>query len=75
MSIIVTALALAAGAQAPATPVAQPADHSRHQQHGQKDPSAKDCCCCGDQPEGKKMACCAKHEQARHGDHAGHSSH
>ena len=75
MSIIMTALALAGAQAAPAqTPAAQPADHAQHQQMGQKH-EAKACACCEHMAEGKKMACCEKHEKAEGGDRAGHSSH
>ena len=76
MSIIVTALALAAGAQAtpPASaPADRPADHAQHQQMGQKH-DAKGCACCEHMAKGEKMACCDKHEKATSGDHAGHSA-
>lgn len=72
MSIIITALALAAGAQtAPAAPP-HPADHAQHHP-GQKH-EADGCCCCKNMADGKKMACCEKHEKAEGGDHAGHSA-
>ena len=74
MSIIMTALALAASAQAPsATPAAQPADHAQHHQQPPTGHSAEQCCCCKDMADGKKMACCDKHGKAGTGDHAGHS--
>jgi len=72
MSIIMTALALAAGAQSTPAAQPQPADHAQHQS-GQKH-DAKDCCCCKHMAEGKKMACCDEHEKARSGDHADHSA-
>ena len=71
MSILVTALALAASAQA-APPVSAPApDHAQHQQMGQKH-DADACPCCKQMADGKKMACCAEHEKAEGGGHAGH---
>jgi len=75
MSIIMTALAVASAQAAPApTPTAQPADHAQHQQMGKK-AEAEDCPCCQHMADGKKMACCEKHEKAETGEHAGHSSH
>ena len=74
MSIIMTALALAGAQAAPSqTPSAQPADHSRHDQSGQKQ-DAKACPCCEHMEQGKKMACCEEHEKAEGGEHAGHST-
>ena len=73
MSIIVTALALAASAQA-APPASPPGhDHAQHQQAGQKH-DAKACACCEHLAKGQKMACCEKHEKAEAGEHAGHSA-
>lgn len=75
MSIIMTALALAAGTQAPsATPASQPADHSQHHQQPAKGHSGKECCCCKEMADGKKMACCEKHDKTGTGGHAAHSS-
>ena len=76
MSIIMTALALAASAQAtpPAqAPASKPADHAQHQQTGQMH-DAKACACCDHMAGAEKMACCEKHEKAEGGDHAGHSA-
>jgi hypothetical protein len=74
MSIIISALALAASAQPATTPAAQPAgDHSQHQAVGKKQDS-KACACCEHMADGKKMACCEQHEK-KAGDHAGHAGH
>jgi len=76
MSIIMTALALAASAQAtpPAqAPASKPADHAQHQQSGQQH-KAEACPCCEHMAKGQKMACCEKHEKAEDGEHAGHSA-
>lgn len=77
MSIIITALALSASAQAtPAqAPASQLADHAQHHQMqmGQKG-DADGCACCKDMAKGKKMACCEKHDKADGGEHADHSS-
>ena len=73
MSIIITALAIA-GAQATPTPTAQPADHAQHRQAGPKH-DAEACPCCKHMAEGKKMACCEKHEKAESADHGGHDAH
>jgi hypothetical protein len=76
MSIIMTALAIAASAQAtpPAqAPASKPAEHAQHQQKGQTH-EAKACACCEHMAKGQKMACCEKHEKATSGDHAGHSA-
>ncbi len=76
MSMIVTALALAAGAQAVPAATTQPsADHGRHHQQMPKDHAAKNCCCCEQMADGEKMACCDKHAKAEAGNPAGHSSH
>lgn len=75
MSILVTALALAAGAQAtPAAqaPASKPADHAQHQQMAPKH-EGKACACCDHMAKGQKMACCEKHEKAEAGEHAAHS--
>ena len=72
MSMIITALALTAAAQPAASPAAQPADHAQHQQMAQRQ-DMKGCCCCEKMADGKKMACCEKHEKA--GEHAGHAGH
>lgn len=76
MSIILTALALSASAQAtPAqAPASKPADHAQHQQMqmGQKQ-GADGCACCKDMAKGQKMACCDKHEKAQGGEHAEHA--
>ena len=75
MEMLLTALALAGAQAAPSqAPVAQPADHSQHQQASQKH-DAKACPCCEHMADGKKMACCEQHEKAESGDHAGHSGH
>ena len=75
MSIIITALALA-GAQATPSqaPAGQAGDHAQHRQTEQKH-DAKSCHCCEHMADGKKMACCEKHEKAETGPHAGHSGH
>ena len=75
MSIILTALALSAGAQPspPAQkPASQPADHAQHQTSGQKH-DAKACPCCEHMADGKKMACCEQHQKGQSGEHAAHS--
>jgi len=72
MSILITALALAASAQA-APPASAPAhDQAQHEQMGQTH-DAKACTCCKHMAKGQKMACCDKHEKAEGGEHAGHS--
>jgi hypothetical protein len=73
MEMIMTALALVAGAQAAAGSPVQPAEHTHHQQGMQH--SEKDCCCRKEATDGKKMACCEKPEKAKAGEHAGHSNH
>jgi len=72
MSIIVTALALAAGAQTAPVAPAQPAEKAQHQSAQKHE--AGGCACCKQMAEGKKMACCEKHEKAEGGDHADHSA-
>ena len=77
MSIILTALALTAGAQAAPPSQAQPSkpvDHAQHQQGSPKHEAA-DCPCCDHAADGKKMACCEKHEKGQSAKHDGHSAH
>ena len=74
MEMIMTALALVAGSQAVAgQATAQPADHAQH--HPAQKHDGESCCCCKDIADGKKMACCEKHEKAEAGEHAGHAGH
>ena len=74
MSILITAMALAA---APANAAAQPASaapaaaHAQHAQPGAK-PKAEGCSCCKKTAEGGKMECCAKHGKGEAGEHSGH---
>lgn len=76
MTILMTALALAAAQAAPAAP----ADHSQHDQHRQHQDGGKHAaheCCCKMMASDKPMACCADHG-AKAGDgkaseHEGHS--
>lgn len=74
MSILITAMALAA---APATtaaqpaPAARPATHTQHAQPGAK-PQGEGCSCCKKMAEGGKMECCAKHGKGQAGEHSGH---
>ena len=76
MEMIMTAVALAAGSQAAPVqaPAAQPMNHAQHDQvNGKED--AKACPCCEKMADGKKMACCEKHERADADAHAGHAGH
>jgi hypothetical protein len=77
MSILMTAMALAA---APAPTAAQPAPsvapaaHVHHAQPPAK-PEAKGGCCCDKMAEGGKMECCAKHGKGHSVEHSGHTAH
>ena len=77
MSILITAMALAA-APAPAAvqPAATPAPHAHHAQATKPaaKPQGEGCSCCKDMAAGGKMECCAKHGQG-HGEHGQHSGH
>lgn len=64
MSILLTALTLAAAAAAQPAPTA-PADHAQHQP-GQKH-EAEGCCC--KKMAGGNMDCCAKHGEGHAGSH------
>ncbi|HEU4704141.1 MAG TPA: hypothetical protein VFS45_00305 [Sphingomicrobium sp.] len=75
MTILITALALAAAPAATAqpTPAAPPAAHAHHAQPappGAK-PQGEGCSCCKKMADGGKMECCAKPGQEA-GEHSGH---
>ncbi len=80
MSILITAMALAAtpaSAAVQAAPAvsathAQHAQHSKPAQRGAK-PQGEGCSCCKDMAGGAKMECCAKHGEG-HGEHSGHDA-
>ena len=76
MSILISALAIAAAQSAqPATTAPAPAvDHSRHAQQGQKH-EGDGCSCCKKMGEDKKMECCAKHGEGHGGERGTHSAH
>ena len=80
MSIMMTAMALAA---APATTAAQPASarapaaHAQHAQPVQQraKPQSDGCSCCKMMTGGGKMECCAKHGEGHGSEHSEHSAH
>lgn len=86
MTILLTAMALAAS-PAPAAvqpvPAGTPAMHAQHAQHAQPvhgaQPGAKSkadgCACCKDMSGGAKMECCAKHGEGQRAGHAEHEAH
>lgn len=76
MSILMTAMALAA---APAPIAAQPAPAvapATQAQHAQPEakPQAKGGCCCEKMAGAGKMACCAEHGKGQAGKHSGQSA-
>ena len=77
MSILITAMALAAS---PATAAVQPAPapspavRAQSAQPGSKAPG-DGCPCCKKMAEGGKMECCAKHGESHAGEHSKHASH
>lgn len=78
MSILITALALAAAptsAEVQPVPVGAPAIHSQHAQPtnpGSK-PQGEGCSCCKKMAGDQKMECCAKHGKEP-GEHSGHDA-
>ncbi len=78
MSILITALVLAAAPTPAAVQPAQaaaPAAHAHHAQRSQPaqpgaKPTGEGCSCCKDMGAGGKMECCAKHGEG-HGEHSG----
>ncbi len=78
MTILITAMALAA-AQAPAAPPAPVAAHAAHAQQSQPaqpgaKPQGEGCSCCKTMAGGGKMECCAKHGDGHGGEHSGHNA-
>lgn len=78
MTILITAMALAAAPAATAqpAPAAPPAAHAHHAQHAQPaqpgaKPKGEGCSCCKNMADGGKMECCAKHGKEA-GEHSGH---
>ncbi len=79
MTILITAMALAA---APATTAVQPASTPMHAMHAQQaqpaqsgaKPQSEGCSCCKDMGAGGKMECCAKHDKADGAEHSGHKA-
>ena len=79
MSILITAMAIAATqGPAAASPASAPAPaahvHAQPAQPGSK-PHGEGCSCCEKMVGGGKMECCAKHGQRKAGEHSGHSAH
>jgi hypothetical protein len=75
MSILITAMALAA-APAPAAvqPAAAPATHPHAQATKPgAEPRGEGCSCCKDMAAGGKMECCAKHGEG-HDEHSKHDA-
>lgn len=82
MSILITAMALAAtptpAAVQPA-PAAAPAMHAHPAQHSQPPrpgakPQGEGCSCCKTMVGGGKMECCAKHGKNQSSEHSGHDA-
>ena len=79
MTILITAMALAAAPAATAVqPTATPA-HAMHAQQAQPaqsgaKPQAEGCSCCKAMGGGGKMGCCAKHGEAEGAEHSGHKA-
>jgi len=79
MTMILSALALAATPAPAAVQPAAPAAHAMHAQHADRaKPGTKaggdGCPCCKDMAAGGKMACCAKHGGGHDGAHEGHKA-
>ena len=76
MSILITAMALAAAPATAAQPASAPAPavHAPHAQPAQPGakPQGDGCSCCKKMTEGGKMECCAKHGEHKAGGHSGH---
>ena len=72
MSILITALALAA-AQPAAQPAPAPSSHAQHAAQPGAKAGGEGCSCCKDMAGGGKMECCAKHGKG-HGEHSEHDA-
>lgn len=79
MTILFTAVALAA---APVPAVAQPAASAAHAMHAQQaqplkpgaKPQGEGCSCCKGVAGGAKMSCCAMHGKGHDAEHSGQSA-
>ena len=79
MTILFTAMAIAAQAATASVQPAPPAMHGMQAPQAQRSatgakPSGDGCACCKDMAGGAKMECCAKHGEGHGAEHSGHST-
>ena len=79
MSILITAMALAAAPTAAAVQPASATAPAIHAQHAQPiktgaKPQSEGCSCCKDMAGGGKMECCAKHGKGHGSEHSDHDA-
>ena len=79
MSILITAMALAAAPTPVAVHPAPAAGSAIHAQHAQPTkpgakPQSEGCSCCKDMAGGDKMECCARHGKGHGGEHSEHDA-